>query len=486
MNMLVKKVVVLTATSMIGTSCFAMLPEDLATDREKERATAAPITTTTTTFPEVYDLSGIDADVVTGVIHPPFVIIAEADKEDFKNMLLVSQDWFHCMTGTGTSQGREYPKYDYPIRGQAGFGNYASSQFLKELHQIQFSEEFDNIGFYDIREGYAPFPASLECHFPCPQALTRLDISYNASDFMGQTPLKNFINLEHFDISYTVSLASPNWLSGPKALPKLKNLNLSYVPSSIDYISGLTTLETLIMPYCAPRGPQWLNNLENLHKLKTLDLQGNTLHEAKAEIFAGFTDLEVLDLSCCTLTETNCLASLTNPHKIKVLTLYSNYLRSIKPEFLSGFTNLEEVNLADCDLEGPQWLSALETCTQVKGLDLHNNELTNANGANFLAFSQLQYLDIADNQIENFPLLPEGLDTLIIDGNTVKGHCNQLPLSLTALAIHNTVYDPLTDEDLLSLTRLTDLEELVLDLKISDNVRKELRKKFPKIRFVIR
>ena len=36
MNMLVKKVVVLTATLMIGTSCFAMLPEDLATDRKRK------------------------------------------------------------------------------------------------------------------------------------------------------------------------------------------------------------------------------------------------------------------------------------------------------------------------------------------------------------------------------------------------------------------------------------------------------------------
>jgi hypothetical protein len=483
-NMLTKNIMVLTAALMVSTSCFAMGSDSdnpyTPTAREKSREET---TTTTTTL----SIEGIDwpkleedcSDVARGLIHPLFVGIAEADKEDFKNMLLVSTRFFRSLTGTGEFQGANYPNYTYLIKGQDGVDNYVSSEYLQKVHRIKFSPQMSLAKFCKLRVGRGQIPDSLSCQFPYPQALTHLDLSRNNVDFMGKNSLAQFINLESFSISQAVSTQELGWLSGLEALPKLKHFYVDEFSGDKNYLSGLTSLETLSISRCALGVLPGLEHLQDLYKLKVFDLSNNSLDKADPKFFSGFTDLAVLNLSRCFLNSGDCLIQLPQPHKIKILNLTENDLHSTDPEFLLTFTELEDLNLSNCKLAGPQWLSALAKGTQLKKLNLGHNDLTNVNEVNFSEFPKLEYLDIAYNAIENFPLLPEGLRVLAIDPNAVKNHYDQLPLSLTELHIMNAKNNPLTDKEILSLTRLTNLKELVLDMQVSDEIEKELKEKLP-------
>ena len=189
--------------------------------------------------------------------------------------------------------------------------------------------------------------------------LVELDLRDNqVSDIGPLEQLKHLkkLNLRNNDLTDISPLAQ---LTNLTYLNIHSNLNIT----SIEPLSGLVNLQTLIMAY-VPKGDE-IYLLENLRNLSHLNLRG-----------CGVTDLETV----------------SNLENLKYLNLHSNpELTSITP--LKDLSNLQSLILANIPIGDS--IETLAYLPQLKYLNLRNTNLTNIQALSNL--TRLEYLNLHSN-----------------------------------------------------------------------------------------
>ncbi|KAL4271787.1 hypothetical protein GQ457_13G028860 [Hibiscus cannabinus] len=245
--------------------------------------------------------------------------------------------------------------------------------------------------------------------------LKYLDLSGNKIDSISnqdETHLR-LLNLEELDLSY--NLFRNNTFSFPKGLSSLKSLKMCWndLQGSLDIkgLENLTNLKELdvsgnrIESLESYKGFQWLSRLNNL---ETLYLSGNSLKNNIMLHMKGLSSLKTLSLRG-NLLKGNLLhiqgwmLELNNLTKLKYLDLSGNRIESISNQ---DETHLRLLNLEELDLSYnlfrnntfffPNGLSNLKSLTMIKN-DLQG--LLDIKGLENLA--NLKELDLSENGIES-------------------------------------------------------------------------------------
>ncbi|MBA3813657.1 MAG: hypothetical protein H0X26_04080 [Alphaproteobacteria bacterium] len=412
MNVFMKKCMVLIATLMIGTSCFAMdlppveqvkgigkaLPKPTAREMERElevKTTIPPMFVSAP--PIVFDLDLFSADLAHHVL---VTAAEEVELEDFTNMVLVSSKWFHILTGTGAHNPSShiYPeKYSCTIPFDTGFENYSTSLFLKELHRINITRQFDIMA-----QTLPPFIVL----FPNPKALTHLNLNGQRIGDEGLNSITMLSNLESLNVSYC-DLRNPKVLAGCN---KLRNICATF--NDLENWTFLSPLTSCLATLTISKSSQMnLDCLPSLACLTSLTVGAN-LSNISLRPFSTFENLTELNLSGCMINTLSDLESLT---KLQILNLGYNPLES---DWLPlTLNNLTTLNVGCTNLNENSG-RALERLTALKNLNAHGNP------SSFLPFlpESIQYLNLVSVEAveENFGSLPSNLKSLGISRTIFK------------------------------------------------------------------
>lgn len=196
----------------------------------------------------------------------------------------------------------------------------------------------------------------------------------NTEETSVTTNLSELVNIEELDISHNYLI----YTSGLENLTKLKNLDL-YDNAIKDFsgLSKLEKLETLKLGENNENGnisysDEDLNILSNLTQLKYLDFSENSTPQVM-DYISQLVNLETLSLEKNNISDVSNLENLT---KLKVLNLYNNNIKTQSISALTKLENLEELNLGKTDIR-----NIAEICDEngivwkkLKKIDLSGNK----------------------------------------------------------------------------------------------------------------
>lgn len=370
MSIFIKKFMVLTASLMVGTSCFATddntdlvkrsYAKATARELERENSTTVNIPTTLASPDTPFSWETLNHDVHNMLL----VKIAEADREDFKNMLLVSKSWFSSLTGTGESNLRSnsYPKYVF-VLDRYDTENYKSLRLLHNLRRVKVAT---SLKMYEkIRKGKVKeYP--LICNFLNPNALTSLSL---VTEYVDMKSMTSLTNLEKLNLS-VCHLKRNADLHPLSSLTKLQDLNLSS-----NRWRKLTSISSL-----SPQSLTALDLSENkldasilspFTNLVKLDLEGCHLGPEGLKYLSPLTKLKNLNLADNEKLILNDTSLMLLPENLTALDLSHNPLTNVS--ILSRFANLEELRLASCCLNS-ECFSTLSLLLKLKTLNLAENK----------------------------------------------------------------------------------------------------------------
>lgn len=226
-----------------------------------------------------------------------------------------------------------------------------------------------------------------------------------------------FTDLAYFTGLTSLTLTNSNVTdySFLASLTELRYLDLTgciFAEDTMEYVAGLSNLETLLLSGCG------LSNIEALaanSRLTTLDLSNNSI--SNISVLADLPRLEVVNLgrnaitSLAALEEVDSLISLDisendvisldplkNCTKLETLLASGNRIASL--EALASMPDLSVLTASNNALSD---VSVLAACTKLTRLELSDNALTSIDVVAGLL--SLTYLDISYNQITVLPEL---------------------------------------------------------------------------------
>ncbi|XVF65156.1 hypothetical protein PTKIN_Ptkin09bG0224000 [Pterospermum kingtungense] len=253
-------------------------------------------------------------------------------------------------------------------------------------------------------------------------ALENLEILDLSDNYLHDTILSSLSQLSSLKHLYLASnsFSGSNHEKGFQWLSRLHNLetldlNGNSLKNNIMFHTGsLSSLKTLSLSENNLKGMVHLNELNNLTKLKNLDLSGNGIERLRPISNQGkeigqlrLTNLEVLDLS-------------------------DNLLRNNTFAFISGLSSLKSLNMAENQLNGSIDITELNNLTKLKNLDLSGNEIerlrpisNQGKETNQLRLTNLEVLDLSNNLLRNntFAFISDlsSLKSLNMRGNQLNG-----------------------------------------------------------------
>ena len=232
-------------------------------------------------------------------------------------------------------------------------------------------------------------------------------------------------------------------------LPYLESLTISnYTFDSLDFLSSLTSLETLTMEDCRfpsadldviaslPEltnltmidcGMSTIAGLEKAQNLVSLDLANNTIRNL--EPLSGLISLKRIDLNHNALTSLTALSALSN---LEELDVSYNSLSSIAPiatcrnliklnvsnnslSNLGAVDNLPELTVLTADHNDLTDVEILANCTELVELDISNNNVSQITSLS--ALEKLEIFKFAYNQVETIPSWSSSGKLRLIDGS---------------------------------------------------------------------
>ena len=227
---------------------------------------------------------------------------------------------------------------------------------------------------------------------------TCLVTSMGANIFNGLSSLKT---LQWRGTSCLVSL-SANTFNGLSNLKKLTLFNNVLTSLHADAFNGLSNLETLVLNANGNRCRCLnldSNIFNNLHSLKTLYLDRNSLDSLDANIFEDLSSLEELHLNHNSLSSLDAdifdgLSSLEELH------LNHNSLSSLDADIFDGLSSLEELHLNHNSLSSLD-ADIFEDLSSLQKLWLHHNSLSSLDADIFDGLSKLKELWLNNNSLRN-------------------------------------------------------------------------------------
>ena len=215
-------------------------------------------------------------------------------------------------------------------------------------------------------------------------------------------------------------------------LPSLTELTLADCNlSTIEALSGMTTLECLNLDSNTIRNLGVLSDMENLREL---ELQHNAV--TGLEALSPLTKLEKLNISNNAVTDLKPLATCV---RLTELLAESNQLSAL--DGLENLVLLSKLSLAHNYLTD---VSVLGNATGLKELDLSSNTITDISA--LATLTALEDFSFSSNQVEALPQWPEGCALQTIDGS----------------------YNALTNIDVLS--KMESLSYIYMDYNLITNV----------------
>ncbi|XVF65152.1 hypothetical protein PTKIN_Ptkin09bG0223700 [Pterospermum kingtungense] len=214
----------------------------------------------------------------------------------------------------------------------------------------------------------------------------RLSASIDITELNNLTKLKN-LDLSGNGIERLRPISKQGKETGQLRLTNLEVLDLSYNllrNNTFAFISGLSSLKSMNVAENQLNGSIDITELNNLTKLKNLDLSGNGIERLRPISKQGketgqlmLTNLEVLDLS-------------------------DNLLRNNTFAFISGLSSLKSLNMAENQLNGS--IDITDTGGQLnlinlEELDLSENKVNDNIFAFLKAFPSLKFLQISSNEL---------------------------------------------------------------------------------------
>lgn len=157
---------------------------------------------------------------------------------------------------------------------------------------------------------------------------------------------------------------------------------------------------------------KYINGIENLVNLQTLDLSFNQINDISA--LKNLTNLKKLNILDNQISDIGALKRLTN---LQELSLGQNQISDIS--LLEGLTNLESFE-SNCN--SIKDISALKGLTNLKKIDLSSTQIDDNDISNLENLKSLSFLRLAYNQISKIDVLKglTKLEYLNLDGTKVS------------------------------------------------------------------
>ncbi|XP_008781677.4 probable leucine-rich repeat receptor-like protein kinase At2g33170 [Phoenix dactylifera] len=290
------------------------------------------------------------------------------------------------------------------------------------------------------------------CSRPAPSSVvTSLSLSGRGLSATSSSLVARFFDilcrldsLKSLDLSQNFLTSIPaSFFSNCSGLSGLESLNLSYngLNGPLPRFSGFGALRSLNLSFNTLYGAVD-NGLENLTRLKSLDLSGNHFTGEIPTLIFGYENLTLLDLSQNNLTG-SVPKGIEKLSKLKELLLSSNLLGGTIPSGLATIKNLYRFAANQNNFSGP---IPREITTHVSALDLSYNGLTGEIPPELLSPPSLEYVDLTGNHLQG-PIpwnLSQKLYRLRLGNNTLNGSIpstiGKLP-NLTYLELNDNVLD---------------------------------------------
>jgi toll-like receptor 13 len=220
--------------------------------------------------------------------------------------------------------------------------------------------------------------------------------AFNVSNFKSLPSLET-LSLVNNQISKLLGFDSI------ETFERLKLLDLSNNKISLndkEQLWRLKNLENLILKFNNLSSN--LTNINNVTKLKYLDVSHNFINSLLAQSFLNLTKLECLDLSNNPIEFIE--ADVFNRLKVlKMLYLNNVQLKSLDAYIINPFNKLDELDLGSNSVSN--YINAsfflTRSITKLKKLCLGNTSLTNLKNITFKSLSNLEELDLSNNRIGN-------------------------------------------------------------------------------------
>ncbi|TYG56351.1 hypothetical protein ES288_D08G057500v1 [Gossypium darwinii] len=316
--------------------------------------------------------------------------------------------------------------------------------------------------------------------------LKTLDLSDNRiislRHFEGEK-VQPMMNLEVLDLSG--NLLKNNDLTYLKGLSSLKSLNIggNQLEGSIDIrvLNNLTKLKLLDLSDNKIESLQSSHDGErplNLSNFEELYLDSNSFTNSLLAQLNGFSNLKSLSIRGNQLNGSINIKVLNNLTRLKTLDLSDNKIESLQSphdgERPLNLTNLEELYL-DSNSFANSLLAQLSGFSNLKSLNIRNNQLKGSiNIKDLNALSNLEKLDMSNNDVKEFVPTKnkeneslEKLKVATLNNVFINGTVSLMQLLETFSSV-NTLYlrdnhfnDTISTQDQLHVS--SKIEELVLD-----------------------
>lgn len=221
--------------------------------------------------------------------------------------------------------------------------------------------------------------------------LKQLDLSLTRISDRGLRSLRLTPGVEELNL-YFAEQISDDGLSAIRAWKRLKRLTLrgtKITDSTLEYLAGLATLESLDVGY-AQITDAGLGHLSALTNLRELTIGGNKLAGTGLQFLRQLPHLTYLDLGGLQRTDSGLWSiSVTEPGleavvsiaDLRELRLAGTSVSAGGIAMLKELPKLERLDLQGCKRVGDDAVSALAVLKQLKRLDLHGTSLTESGRA---------------------------------------------------------------------------------------------------------
>ncbi len=274
-------------------------------------------------------------------------------------------------------------------------------------------------------------------------------------------------NLKSFNGISELAPGGPDWLRaivGDSSMQLFERLTLVDLnerknPHAKDY-----KLNTAI-------NDEWLAQLQGLTDIHRLDIANVAIKGPGLKYVGSLTGLESINLTLTPVTD-EYLEPLGNLTELKVLGLASAECNGVGCKYLHKLTKLENLNFHHTPVND-EGLKEICQMTSLERLEIVHTFFTDAGAMNLANLKNLQRLQLGSRKasgasvgyLRGLPKLRE-LDLHDLNNASEAVH---LASEIPTLAVLRCYIGPIGDDDLKAITKLTKLEELILEgAKISD------------------